>query len=177
MQFYKPAWGVTCLSGFHQVLLWVPAQDFLVYVIGWPLVPCLDPPSKAWKELCACGSFPAKPSMVQGSREQQTNPALHSEPGAHRLKANADDGRAHSPSILDIFLSSALLAALLSSLLLAGVFPRLTDNRSWWAKPFLFRLIPHNSLWRSLVSSSWTPHAGYWKLMFLQSWGHAKHQL
>lgn len=75
--------------------------------------------------------FPAKPSVVLGSREQQTSPAPHPGLGAHMLKAKADGGRAHSPSILDIFFSSALLAELL-----AGVFPCLTDNRSWWAKPF-----------------------------------------
>lgn len=111
MQFYKPAWGVTCSSGFHQAPLWVPEQNFLVCVIGRPLLPCFDSSYKAQKESCACGSFPAKPIVVLGSKQQQTNPAPHSQLGRHRLKANTDDERAWSPSILDIFFSIAGRAA------------------------------------------------------------------
>lgn len=41
--------------------------------------------------------------------------------------------------------------------------------------PFIFRLIPYNSFWRSLGSSSWTAYPGHWKWMLLQSC--AKHRL
>lgn len=125
MQFSKHAWGVTCLPGFHQALLWVPEENFLVCVIGRPLVPCLGSAYKAWKESCA-----HDPVWCQAAENSKPT-ALHSELGAYRLKANTDDGWAHRPSILDILFSSALLAELL-----AGVFSCLTDNRSWGAKPF-----------------------------------------
>lgn len=67
MQLSKPAWGVTCLSGFHQALLWLPEQLNSLVLCYWQasitllgfLLPRLEG---------ACGSFPPKPSMVLGSR-------------------------------------------------------------------------------------------------------------
>lgn len=95
----------------------------------------------------------------------------------NRPKANAVDGRAHSPSVLGTLISSVLLGVLLG-VLPEWALPSLIANRSWAkvSKALLFRLMIPSSFW--LKQPWWlllTPQPGHWKQLPSQGWSCAEH--
>lgn len=168
--FYKPAWGVTCLPGFHQALLWVPEENFLVCVIGRSLVPRLGSPCKAWKESCAHGISLLSPAWCWAAESSKPTQL-------HILSLGTQTpSKCWCWESSQSICSGHFLLFSISGRAACRSAPSPDRQQQLVSKTLLFRVIPHNSFWRRVGSSSWTPHPGHWKCPW-QSWGHAKHQL
>lgn len=127
MQISELARGVTCLYGFHQALLWVPEQPNFLVLCYWQVSIALLGFLLLRLEGIRCPwQFCSNTQHGAGQQIEQTNSAPCFELGVHRPKANAIDVRTQPPSVLDIFISSALLAEPLKL-----VLPTLTASRSW----------------------------------------------